>query len=220
LPQGAAEVFLRESWSYSQSLGNRSGSALQGPRLKTIEQASEIYAQTKEHGFESKAAEEQARLLKYVLLPFNLTFLFCTVECSEPNFICLFTSGSVAIWSSVVLGPLHLMALETLTNESIMIAMMWHRLQQEFEISTGQPIFVDSSVSDTIRTLITLGNHRAAQKVRVEFKVCRFSNLVPNRQYFGLVRQLFLSCFFSEWMTFGLCCIEVPQKYMSPWSWA
>jgi hypothetical protein len=106
--QGAAEVFLRESWSYSQSLGNRSGSALQGPRLKTIEQASEIYAQTKEHGFESKAAEEQARLLK---------------------------------------------------------------LQQEFEISTGQPIFVDSSVSDTIRTLITLGNHRAAQKVRVEFKV-------------------------------------------------
>jgi hypothetical protein len=108
------------------------------------------------------------------------------------------------------------MALETLTNESIMIAMMWHRLQQEFEISTGQPIFVDSSVSDTIRTLITLGNHRAAQKVRVEFKVCRFSNLVPNRQYFGLVRQLFLSCFFSEWMTFGLFCIEVPQKYMSP----
>lgn len=45
------------------------------------------------------------------------------------------------------------------------------RLQQEFEISTGQQIFVDSSVSDTIRTLITLGNHRAAQRVKVDFKV-------------------------------------------------
>lgn len=72
------------------------------------------------------------------------------------------------------------MALETLTNESIIIVMMWHRLQQEFEISTGQPIFVDSSVSDTIRTLITLGNHRAAQKVRVEFKVHCFLSPVPN----------------------------------------
>jgi len=46
-----------------------------------------------------------------------------------------------------------------------------HRLQQEFEISTGQQYFVDSSVSDTIRTLITLGNHRAAQRVKIDFKV-------------------------------------------------
>ena len=34
---------------------------------------------------------------------------------------------------------------------------------------------MDSSVSDTIRTLITLGNHRAAQRVKVDFKV-----LVPH----------------------------------------
>ena len=183
LPQGAAEVFLRESWSYSQSLGNRSGSALQGPRLKTIEQASDLYAQTKEHGFESKAAEEQARLLKYVLLAFNLTFLSCTVECSEFNFIAY---SHLEVWQFdpvLFLGLYTLMALETLTYESIMIVMMWHRLQQEFEISTGQPIFVDSSVSDTIRTLITLGNHRAAQKVRMEFKVHYFLNPVPNRQF-------------------------------------
>jgi hypothetical protein len=45
------------------------------------------------------------------------------------------------------------------------------RLQQELEIATGQPIFVDSSVSDTIRTCISLGNHRTAQRIRVEFKV-------------------------------------------------
>jgi hypothetical protein len=45
------------------------------------------------------------------------------------------------------------------------------RLQQELETATGQPIFVDSSVSDTIRTCISLGNHRTAQRIRVEFKV-------------------------------------------------
>lgn len=108
------------------------------------------------------------------------------------------------------------MALENLTNESIMIVMMWHRLQQEFEISTGQPIFVDSSVSDTIRTLITLGNHRAAQKVRVEFKVHHFSNLVPNRQYFWFSKSIVLSCFSSERMISRLFWVEVHQKYMSP----
>lgn len=114
--QSAAEVFLKESWSYSRNMGTRSGSALQGPRLKAIDQASELYAQTKEHMFEAKAAEEQGKLLK---------------------------------------------------------------LQQELEISTGQPIFVDSSVSDTIRTLITLGNHRAAQRVKVDFKV-------PDKRYYWL----------------------------------
>ena len=65
--QSAAEVFLKESWSYSRSIANRSGSALQGPRLKTIDQASDLYAQTKEHVFESKAAEEQGKLLKYII---------------------------------------------------------------------------------------------------------------------------------------------------------
>lgn len=65
--QSAAEVFLKESWSYSRSIGSRSGSALQGPRLKTIDEAAELYAQTKEHMFERAAAEEQGKLLKYVL---------------------------------------------------------------------------------------------------------------------------------------------------------
>jgi len=74
--QSAAEVFLKESWSYSRSIGSRSGSALQGPRLKTIEQASELYAQTKENMFEAKAAEEQGKLLKYILKRTNtLVFL-------------------------------------------------------------------------------------------------------------------------------------------------
>lgn len=46
-----------------------------------------------------------------------------------------------------------------------------YRMQHELEVSTKQPIFVDSSISDTIRTCIVLGNHRAALKVKVEFKV-------------------------------------------------
>ena len=38
-------------------------------------------------------------------------------------------------------------------------------------MSTKQTIFVDSSVSDTICTCIVLGNHRAALKVKQDFKV-------------------------------------------------
>ena len=45
------------------------------------------------------------------------------------------------------------------------------RLQHELEVTTKQAIFVDSSISDTIRTCIVLGNHRAALKVKTEFKV-------------------------------------------------
>ncbi|PPS07180.1 hypothetical protein GOBAR_AA13467 [Gossypium barbadense] len=45
------------------------------------------------------------------------------------------------------------------------------RIQHELEVSTKQAIFVDSSISDTIRTCIVLGNHRAAMKVKTEFKV-------------------------------------------------
>ncbi|XP_074556123.1 protein VACUOLELESS1 [Curcuma longa] len=45
------------------------------------------------------------------------------------------------------------------------------RLQHDLEVSTKQAIFVDSSISDTIRTCIVLGNHREAMRVRAEFKV-------------------------------------------------
>lgn len=44
-------------------------------------------------------------------------------------------------------------------------------MQHDLEVTTKQPIFVDSSISDTIRTCIVLGNHRAALKVKTEFKV-------------------------------------------------
>ncbi|KAE8730486.1 Protein VACUOLELESS1 [Hibiscus syriacus] len=44
-------------------------------------------------------------------------------------------------------------------------------IQHELEVSTKQAIFVDSSISDTIRTCIVLGNPRAAMKVKNEFKV-------------------------------------------------
>ena len=43
----------------------------------------------------------------------------------------------------------------------------------QLEVSTKQAIFVDSSISDTIRTCIVLGNHRAAMKVKTEFKVLK-----------------------------------------------
>ncbi|XP_068634091.1 protein VACUOLELESS1 [Aristolochia californica] len=103
-----AMLLWKESFEIANNAMASKGSPLHGPRIKLIEDAQHLFAETKEHAFESKAAEEHAKLL---------------------------------------------------------------RLQHELEVSTKQAIFVDSSISDTIRTCIVLGNHRAALKVKAEFKV-------------------------------------------------
>ncbi|KAH6780752.1 vacuoleless1 [Perilla frutescens var. hirtella] len=106
--QEVANLLWKESWELSKSPMASKGSHIHVPRIKLIEKASNLFAETKEHMFESKAAEEHAKLL---------------------------------------------------------------RIQHELEVTTKQAIFVDSSISDTIRTCIVLGNHRAANKVKAEFKV-------------------------------------------------
>ncbi|XP_027064710.1 protein VACUOLELESS1 [Coffea arabica] len=106
--QDAAFLMWKESWELAKNPMASRGSPLQGPRIKLIENVQKLFSETREHVFESKAAEEHAKLL---------------------------------------------------------------RMQQELEVTTKQPIFVDSSISDTIRTCIVLGNHRAALKVKTEFKV-------------------------------------------------
>ncbi|KAF3658950.1 Protein VACUOLELESS1 [Capsicum annuum] len=103
-----AFLLWKESWELSKNPMASKGSPLHGPRIKLIEKAQRLFVETKEHVFESKAAEEHAKLL---------------------------------------------------------------RIQHELEVTTKQAIFVDSSISDTIRTCIVLGNHRAAMKVKTEFKV-------------------------------------------------
>lgn len=40
------------------------GSPLHGPRIKLTEKAQNLFAETKEHTFESKAAEEHAKLIR------------------------------------------------------------------------------------------------------------------------------------------------------------
>ncbi|XP_050227188.1 protein VACUOLELESS1 isoform X2 [Mercurialis annua] len=106
--QDVAFLLWKESWEMGKNPMASRGSPLHGPRIKLIEKAQQLFSETKEHVFESKAAEEHAKLL---------------------------------------------------------------RIQHEIEVSTKQAIFVDSSISDTIRTCIVLGNHRAATKVKTEFKV-------------------------------------------------
>ncbi|XP_057532014.1 protein VACUOLELESS1 [Amaranthus tricolor] len=106
--QEVAFLLWTESWELSKNPMASKGTPLHGPRVKLIEKARDLFSETKEHIFESKAAEEHAKLL---------------------------------------------------------------RIQHELEVSTKQAIFVDSSISDTIRTCIVLGNHRAAMKVKTEFKV-------------------------------------------------
>ncbi|KAI3847985.1 hypothetical protein MKX03_001097 [Papaver bracteatum] len=106
--QDEALLLWKESWELAKNPMASRGSPLHGPRIKLIEKTHSLFAGTKEHTFESKAAVEHARLL---------------------------------------------------------------RLQHELEVSTQQTIFVDSSVSDTIRTCIALSNDGAATKMRSEFKV-------------------------------------------------
>lgn len=103
-----AFLLWKESWELAKNPMASKGSPLHGPRIKLIEKSHALFSETKEHVFESKAAEEHAKLL---------------------------------------------------------------RMQHELEVTTKQAIFVDSSISDTIRTCIVLGNHRAALKVKTEFKV-------------------------------------------------
>ncbi|KAA8526197.1 hypothetical protein F0562_008064 [Nyssa sinensis] len=106
--QDVAFLLWKESWQLAKNPMASKGSPLHSPRIKLTEKAQGLFSETKEHTFESKAAEEHAKLL---------------------------------------------------------------RIQHELEVSTKQAIFVDSSISDTIRTCIVLGNHRAAVKVKTEFKV-------------------------------------------------
>eukprot|EP00850_Spirogloea_muscicola_P020034 SM000206S06243 [mRNA] locus=s206:68260:73829:+ [translate_table: standard] len=116
-PQGKADLLMQESWAASKLLTRAvSGPAAQGPRLKLLEQARELYGQSKEHSEHAKAAEELARLLKR---------------------------------------------------------------QMQLEASTGQAVFVNSSVSDTLRTLIAIGEDAMAQKLRHDFKI-------PDRRFFWL----------------------------------
>uniref|UniRef100_A0A0D3ES82 Protein VACUOLELESS1 n=1 Tax=Oryza barthii TaxID=65489 RepID=A0A0D3ES82_9ORYZ len=114
--QDAAFLLLKESRELERNPMASKGSPLHGPQVRLIEQAHRLFAETKEHVFESKASEEHAKLL---------------------------------------------------------------RSQHELEVSTKQAIFVGSSVSDTIKTCIAMGNERAALKVKSEFKV-------PDKRWYWL----------------------------------
>ncbi|KAG2242071.1 hypothetical protein Bca52824_096085 [Brassica carinata] len=59
-----AFLLWKESWDMGKNPMASKGSPLHGPRIKLIEKASNLFSQTKEHTFESKAAEEHAKLLR------------------------------------------------------------------------------------------------------------------------------------------------------------
>lgn len=62
--QDVAFLLLKESWEFEKNPLASRGSPLHGPRIRLIEQAQKLFAETKEHNFEAKAAEEQAKLLR------------------------------------------------------------------------------------------------------------------------------------------------------------
>ena len=47
------------------------GSPLHGPRIKLTEKAQHLFSETKEHTFESKAAEEHAKLIRSDMIKKN-----------------------------------------------------------------------------------------------------------------------------------------------------
>lgn len=59
-----ALLLWKESWELGKNPMASRGSPLHGPRIKLIEKTHSLFAETKEHTFESKAAEEHARLLR------------------------------------------------------------------------------------------------------------------------------------------------------------
>lgn len=62
--QEVAFLLWKESWELGKNPMGSKGSPLHGPRIKLIEKAHNLFSETKEHTFESKAAEEHAKLLR------------------------------------------------------------------------------------------------------------------------------------------------------------
>lgn len=62
--QEVAYLLWKESWDLGKSPMASKGSHIHIPRIKLIEKAANLFAETKEHMFESKAAEEHAKLLR------------------------------------------------------------------------------------------------------------------------------------------------------------
>lgn len=98
-------------------------------------------------------------------------------------------------------------------------------MQHELEVSTKQAIFVDSSINDTIRTCIVLGNHRAALKVKTEFKVCKLLFSVPSscskQEVLSLLRSLVNSfAYLPICLITSNCGFHVtPQVSEKRWYW-
>lgn len=73
-----AFLLWKESWELEKNPMASKGSPLHGPRIKLIEKAQNLFVETKEHTFESKAAEEHAKLLRcdhrffFTLLDFRI----------------------------------------------------------------------------------------------------------------------------------------------------
>ncbi|CAH1416768.1 unnamed protein product [Lactuca virosa] len=82
-----AYLLWKESWELAKNPMETRGSPLHTPRIKLIEKSQNLFAETKEHFFESKVAEEHARLLR-------LAGYICLSECF--------------FFRSIILPPSHL----------------------------------------------------------------------------------------------------------------
>lgn len=92
--QEVAFLLWKESWELGKNPMASKGSPLHIPRTKLIDKAHSLFAETKEHTFESKAAEEHAKLLKSVQI---LVILFV----SEYSFLKLGKTNSTESFSII-----------------------------------------------------------------------------------------------------------------------
>jgi hypothetical protein len=62
---------LKESRELERNPMASKGSPLHAPQVRFIEQAHRLFAETKEHVFESKASEEHAKLIRYLMIYYD-----------------------------------------------------------------------------------------------------------------------------------------------------
>ena len=85
-------------------------------------------------------------------------------------------------------------------------------------MSTKQAIFVDSSISDTIRTCIVLGNHKAAMKVKTDFKVGEVTLILTGLKLVACSKP-FLACAFRISFYTVINCFSVYLSQVSEKRW-
>lgn len=132
--QDAAFLLLKESRELEKNPMASKGSHLQ--HVRPIEQAHRLFAETKEHVFESKASEEHAKLLRYFRMWCSTKFV---IEDTNASFLAFkwWRIYNNLVFSKVNgLNKNHVMQLKTVMVLPV-LKLMWYFADQSSEHETS-----------------------------------------------------------------------------------